>query len=136
MPGENPVKKLKEIQIDTQTIQQFNEQHFEEGQTTIHCSYVSKPIYVNGGWVNIYPTTYLVANGQTLQMLHADNVPMAPSMHFFKKAGELKHFSLIFPRIPDDWSSFDFVEVTASPNGFVVRNIQRSASGIYRISLA
>ena len=107
----------------------------EQEQTIIHCNYVSKEKYVNGGWVNIYPTTYLVCEHESLALVHAENIPLAPQVHVFKKAGELKRFSLIFPAVPKSWASFDFIEKSNSANGFKVHNIKRNNTGIYEINI-
>ena len=101
----------------------------------MHCRYVSKTKYINGGWVNIHPTTFLVCNEETLPLLHAENIPMAPSMHMFKRPGEIKHFTLIFPAIPKEWKAFSFIEECSSGGGFVVRNMTRNNSGVYNIFL-
>ena len=107
----------------------------EEEQTIIHCNYVSKKKYINGGWVNIYPTTYLVSEQESITLLHAENIPLAPQVHVFNKAGELKRFSLIFPAVPKSWTSFDLIEKSNSVNGFKVHNIKRNNAGIYKINI-
>ena len=125
----------KEIVIDKKTIEQLQQQSQEENQTVIHCTYVSKFYYVNGGWVNIHPTTFLVNEGTRLPLLYTDNIPVAPKMHFFSKAGETKKFTLFFSGIPKNWETFDFVEETKNSTGFVVKNISRNESGVYQIQL-
>ncbi len=128
-------KDTHTVQIDNSTLKQLKESFQEEAQTLIHCSYVSKKKYINGGWVNIYPTTYLVHNKEILQMLHAESIPVAPSRHFFKKAGELKRFTLVFPSIPKDWDSFDLIERCSDYDGFMLSNIKRNDSGVYEARL-
>jgi hypothetical protein len=61
---------------------EFNET--PERQTIIHCYYVASPIYVNGGWMNIFPTTILVNTDtrESLQLISAINVPMSPAKFF------------------------------------------------------
>lgn len=127
---------LKEnVQIDESLLEDWLAKEKEDAQTTIFCSYLSKPKYINGGWVNIYPTTFLVNDNDTLSLLHAVNIPLAPDKHHFEKAGQLKRFVLIFPAIPKNWNSFDFVESCSSGAGFVVKNVARNNSGIYEIML-
>jgi len=108
-----------------------------EGQTVLHCNYVSKRKYVNGGWVNIYPTTFLVeeTTGDSLQMIAAINVPVAPEKYFFSNPGELKSFALIFPLIPKSWKSFHLQECAGVYDGFNANHIQRNDSGIYQLEI-
>jgi hypothetical protein len=108
----------------------------KEGQTLFHCRYTSKYGFENGGWVNIDGDTYL-ENADTfeqLELLNAIGIPLSPFRHYFKNAGELKQFMLIFPRIPKYWKSFHLVE-RAGAGSFRVRDIQRNDSGVYHIQL-
>ena len=133
MPNQKSPAQTTIVKIDIATIEKIKEAFPEDGQTIVHCSYVSKNKYANGGWVNIYPTTYLVHQKEKIQLLHADNIPMAPQIHAFKNAGELKHFTLIFPPVPNDWETFSLIEKSESHSGFIVANIKRNNSGVYEI---
>ena len=135
MPNQKSPAQTAVIKIENATIEKIRESFQEESQTIVHCNYVSKRKYVNGGWVNIYPTTYLVHHNEKLKLLHAENIPMAPEMHVFKRVGELKHFTLIFPSIPKDWETFSLIEKSDGQSGFIVSNIKRNNSGIYEIAL-
>ncbi len=108
-----------------------------EAQTLIHCRYVSQKKYLNGGWMNIYKTTYLV-NVDTkdmLKLVQAYNVPFSPARHYFKQAGQLKQFTLLFPQIPRHWKRFHLLEVADAGGGFRVSDITRNESGVYHIEL-
>jgi len=135
MPIQHSTKQTTLIEINISPLDQIYDSLHDEGQTIVHCSYVSKTKYVNGGWVNIHPTTFLVHKEETLPLLHAENIPMAPGMHMFKRPGEIKHFTLIFPAIPKEWAAFSFIEECRSGAGFVVRNMTRNDSGVYNIFL-
>lgn len=109
----------------------------ESARTILHCKYVSKKEYVNGGWVNIHPTTYLW-NRDTddkLPLEFALYIPVAPRCHFFKKSGEIKNFSLVFPKVPPSWRHFTLVEHTPKECGFVVYDIERNNSGVYKVDI-
>jgi hypothetical protein len=108
----------------------------ETPSTIVHCTYYSSPLYRNGGWVHISKTTYLQhpLSKEKVQLLHALNIPLAPSKHYFTRCGEYFPFTLIFPKLPTDWLTFDLVEVAAA-GGFCVKNISRNESGIYRVSI-
>jgi len=58
----------------------------EEAFTIIHCSYWSSFNYINGGWVQMWNTTYLQNkySDEKLPLLHAIAVPIAPQKHWFK----------------------------------------------------
>jgi hypothetical protein len=135
MPNQNLTKQTNLVEINISPLDQIYDSLHEEGQTIVHCRYVSKTKYINGGWVNIHPTTFLVREDETLPLLHAENIPMAPGMHMFKRPGEIKHFTLIFPVIPKEWAAFSFIEECSSGGGFVVRNLTRNDSGVYNIFL-
>jgi hypothetical protein len=135
MPNQKSPAQTAIIKIDNVTIEKIRESFQDEAQTTVHCNYVSKRKYVNGGWVNIYPTTYLIHHDEKLQLLHAENIPMAPQIHVFKRVGELKHFTLIFPPIPKDWETFSLIEKSDGQSGFIVSNIKRNNSRVYDIAL-
>lgn len=135
MPLRNSTKQTTLIEINISPLDQIYDTLHEEGQTIVHCLYVSKTKYINGGWVNIHPTTFLVHNEETLPLLHAENIPIAPSMHMFKRPGELKHFTLIFPAIPKEWGQFNLIEECSSGGGFVVKNLLRNDSCVYQVSL-
>ncbi|HLP37056.1 hypothetical protein [Lacibacter sp.] len=109
----------------------------EQGVTLLHCSYIAPPIYLMGGWVCIWPTTYLVNqnNSEQVQLIHAINIPMSPERKFFSRSGERFSFTLIFPKLPDDWPVFNLHEYTADNMGFRIRNIQRNNSGVYRLTI-
>lgn len=108
-----------------------------EAQTLIHCSYVSQDKYKNGGWVNIFPSTFLV-NPDTKDMLalaQAYNVPVSPARHYFKEAGQLKQFTLLFPQVPKHWKRFHLLEVADKGGGFRVTDITRNDRGVYQVQL-
>jgi len=135
MPNQHLTKQTNLVEINISPLDEIYDSLHEEGQTIVHCRYVSKTKYINGGWVNIHPTTFLVREDETLPLLHAENIPMAPGMHMFKRPGEIKHFTLIFPAIPKEWKAFSFIEECSSGGGFVVRNMTRNDSGVYNIFL-
>ena len=128
-PEEIEEEKIKELLSLAMT---------EEGQTIVHCQYRSKEKYVNGGWINIWKETYLYnkQSGSMLKMTHAIDVPIAPAKYYFKRAGDSKNFTLIFPRIPSNWDKFSLIEITdvLSPS-FTVRNIERNDSGVYHVNI-
>lgn len=108
-----------------------------EGQTIIHCNYTAPSKYQNGGWVNIFPTTYLLdhISGNRYHLLSAINVPLAPDKYYFSKAGQAKIFTLIFPALPKSCLVFSLHEETENGKGFTARNISKNEIGIYQITI-
>jgi len=82
-----------------------------DGQTMLYCRYISKTYYQ-----------------------HVIGIPLAPFRHNFNKPGELKCFTLLFPKVPKYWKSFHLVE-RAGAGSFRVRDIHRNDSGIYIVQL-
>jgi hypothetical protein len=137
MKIESDKQAIRYFKIHPTTRTHLQDQFPEDGQTLIHCSYVSKEMYVNGGWVNIYPTTYLQSDtGSMISMLDAQSIPLAPEKYYFTRCGQLKQFTLLFPKTPADWQTFDLIEKTNTGNGFVVKQIPVNDSGIYHVHLS
>ena len=109
----------------------------ESGYTYLHCVYAAKNKYIDGGWINIWPTTYLSGSGKfldDLEMIQAVNIPVAPNKFHFAQQGQVKRFTLIFPAIPKDWTEFCLIELVNDKNtGFKSRKIRRNATGIYNV---
>lgn len=126
----------------------------EAGYTYLHCTYFTSPRYHGGWWVNITEDCVLTNGDASLKMLNAMNIPLAPKKHYFKKFGDSLQFTLIFPAIPDSWTTFDFKEYTQrqrfverkfdpemgiitesvqESGGLFIHNITRNNSGVYRV---
>ena len=105
----------------------------ETRRTFIHCSITSQPEYIDGGWLNIFPTTDLVnrETGKKLQMEFALDIPVAPKCHFFRKVNEQIRFALIFPKLPTDWQTFTLIEESERENPLVKFDIKRNKLGVY-----
>ena len=118
-------------------IKNLTEDAQESGYTYLHCVYAAKQKYINGGWINIWPTTYLSGSGKfldDLEMIQAVNIPVAPNKFHFAERGQVKRFTLIFPAIPKDWKEFCLVEMVDDRNiGFKSRKIRRNETGIYNV---
>ncbi len=110
----------------------------ETGYTYLHCVYTTSPKYSFGWWINIYKTSYLISRqtGETLCMLDAINIPLAPKRHYLRKFGDSLHFVLVFPQIPKHWSRFDFIERCDGEIGLKALNIVRNNIGVYKVSVS
>ena len=108
-----------------------------EGCTIIHCHYEAPDQFLNGGWVNIARTTYLinVEDHALLPMFQVHDVPISPERHFFERIHQKKSFTLFFPALPFFWHTFSIIEMTREPSPFIVNDIKRNASGVYHVTL-
>lgn len=131
-----PLKKFK-VTIDAATLSKLNNEINEESCTIVHCTYIASDKYVNGGWVNIFPTTILEPNDnsfQQLPLLHAINIPVAPKKHYFKNKGDVLRFTLYFPAIPANWKTFSLIEIIDSGGiGLSASAILRNNTGVYNV---
>jgi len=73
---------------------------------------------------------------EKLALIKAINIPMAPARHYLKRKGDCLNFTLIFPRVPDDWTVFHFREPSVSGDGLSISHIARNTSGVYRLRIA
>ena len=69
---------------------------------------------LDGGWMNIDPNAYIVANGQRYTISRTSGIEFSPKYTWFSYKGETKTFTLYFPAIPQNTSTIDFVENTSS----------------------
>lgn len=104
----------------------------EAGYTYLHCTYtVNKE---GGAWINIWKSSYLVNDGVELKLVDAVNIPYSPEKHILFNFGDTFNFTLIFPAVPKDWATFDFIERCENNiTGFNIKNIVRNETGAYRV---
>lgn len=82
--------------------------------------------YINGGWVRIAKDTFIKIKGkdEKLNLIKADNIPVAPTQHHFKSNKDWLYFSLYFPAIPLEDCTLDLIEKeTSSKDVFNYNNI-------------
>lgn len=86
----------KVIANDRETIIEFN------GNNSSITSYYT--------WITISPNSYIMANGQKYKLKSAEGIGIDPKKTYFDKPNTDYTFKLIFPPIPLNVSSFDFIE--------------------------
>ena len=94
--------------------------------TKFDFGYSTMWFYINGGWVRIARDTFIQIKGkdEKLNLLRADNIPMAPTQHHFKSNKDWLYFSLYFPAIPLQDCTLDLIEMdTSSKDVFNYFNI-------------
>jgi hypothetical protein len=63
------------------------------------------------------------------------DIPYAPQKHFLQCAGDFLRFTLIFPALPKECKTFDFIE-ECSERGLSARGIIKRESGIYKVQVS
>ena len=101
----------------------------EERQTIIHCSYHPETA------VRIWPSTFLIEkeSGRRAKLITAYNISFAPEWTF---GSTTNTFTLIFEGLSKTCKLFDLMEIIPLPDPFVVKNIARNKSDVYRIQIA
>lgn len=61
-------------------------------------------------WFSISPDAYILVNGTKYKLRSAEGIALSPNVTYFSYANETKTFRLIFPPIPSEITSFDFIE--------------------------
>ncbi len=124
----------RNINIDKELLKDFN----DESVTIIHIT-VNPPVEKGDGWwINLNPKCFLrnyqsVSN--SLPLLHAFNIEIAPALEYIQPKFDSKKFTLIFPAIPMDWEEFDLYEYSEFAEPVEILNIPRVSSCIYNIVL-
>jgi hypothetical protein len=85
-------------------------------ETKIDFGYQATDHYINGGWIDISPNTFIQPKGTNKKFLltNATNIPYGPEKLHFNSSIEWRYFSLHFPSI---------LEVHDSKNSFMKDNI-------------
>lgn len=104
-----------------------------DGQVTVHCVYKAGD---EGGLIRIWKSTFLRAVGSLAyaSLVHAEGITLYPHWLVLQPF-ETHVFTLIFTPLPKDVLVFDLIEEIPQEGGFVVRNIQRNSSDVYRVHL-
>ncbi len=78
----------------------------------IDFGYYAPLYYDRGGWIHISKDTFVRDNKtqKKFKLIHAENIPIAPTNHHFKTTNDWIHFSLSFEPIPDSVKLFDMIE--------------------------
>ena len=68
--------------------------------------------YGHGGWVRIDPESFIrpVGTDTMLTLLKAEGMPVSPKTLSFKKDGDILHYSLYFPPLPEEATEIDIIE--------------------------
>lgn len=84
----------------------------EDDVTRIDFVYIAPQKYLNGGWIQIHPGSYIrpVNSEVRYKMIQAIAIPIAPTKYLFKRSGEVLRFTLLFPALPKSVKHIDIIE--------------------------
>jgi hypothetical protein len=98
-----------------------------EQATILHC-HISK-----ASSIRIWPDTVLLQHdGIKKKLIQAYNIPEYP---VYTRVHSGYVFTLVFEGLDKDCKEFDLIEDIPEPGGFVVKDIQRNKSDVYRITV-
>jgi len=123
----------KKTLIGVDVLASIDPELLEDSYVYVHCSF---PITEPGMLIRIWKTTFLRdshSTGQS-QLIHAENISYAPEWTMIPNKGTYS-FLLIFSALPKSCTLFDLVEDIPQPNGFLVKDIKRNKTDVYRITL-
>jgi len=74
--------------------------------------YYAPKYYDKGGWIRISKDTFVrdKKTQKKYKLIHAENIPIAPTNHHFKTTNDWTYFSLSFEPIPESVKLFDLIE--------------------------
>ena len=104
-----------------------------ESQVTVHCTVRSNEPFAA---IRVWRSTFLIdtLGAHKSQLLHAEGVVFQPQWQAMPSSG-VARFTLIFQGLPKSCKRFHFEELISEGGAWSVRNIQRSATDVYRIEL-
>ncbi len=119
--------------VDVDTVASISPEYLEDSFVYVHCEFQSLS---PGMLIRIWKTTFLndCDSASKSQLVHAENISMAPQWTMVPDGG-FYNFLLIFSALPKWCTRFDLAEEIPQAGGFLVRNIQRNKSDVYRITL-
>jgi hypothetical protein len=117
-------------------VKSISSQLAEEGQVIIHCFH--NPCF--DGCSKYKRCVIAVANNIVLipdtkdgnaSLIYAENILLMPDINIKKE--EITKFTLVFSALPKNCKTFSFVE--PEDNGWVLHNIKRNRTDIYRLHI-
>ncbi|MBS1683035.1 MAG: hypothetical protein JST48_15090 [Bacteroidetes bacterium] len=123
----------KKIAIGIDALASIDPDMLDDAYVYVHCKL---SITLPGLLIRIWKTTVLqdYHSASRAQLIHAENISYAPQWTLVPDRGTYS-FLLIFSALPKDCSMFDLVEDIPQPGGFLIKNIARNKSDVYRITL-
>lgn len=123
----------KKLLLGIETLASIDPDVLEDSYVYVHCQF---PIPAPGMLIRIWKTTVLkdCHSSARSELIHAENISYAPQWTLVPDTG-VYSFLLIFSALPKTCTLFDLVEDIPQPGGFLVKNIARNKTDVYRINI-
>lgn len=106
-----------------------------EKQVIIHCCFSATPF--SDMLIRIWPSTFLIDEslGHRSSLIHQENISLFP---YWTEVPPMKDywFTLVFSGLPKACTSFDLQEIIPQEGGFLVKNIKRNKTDVYKIKIS
>lgn len=106
-----------------------------EKQVIVHCCFPATPLA--DMLIRIWSSTYLIDenSGHKSGLIHYENISLFPYWTLVPPMRDY-WFTLVFSGLPKECTRFKLEELIPQEGGFLVSNIPRNASDIYRVHLS
>ena len=125
---------LTKPKISQEILESLQTQVEEEKQVIVHCCYPAT--FQVGNLIRIWQSTFLVDKKlcHKSNLIHHENISLFP---YWTEVPPLQDFwfTLIFSGLPKDCESFDLREEIPEEGGFLVQNIKRNGTDVYRVRI-
>ena len=120
--------------IGAEILTELQNKVFEERQVILHCCFESDADFES--LIRIWRTSFLIDkhSGHLSRLIHFERITLFPEWTVVPP-GRDYWFTLVFSGLPKGCTFFDFVEVTPQSGGFLVENISRNLTDVYRIKI-
>lgn len=120
--------------IAEEVLQSLQPKIEEEKQVIVHCCFPAT--YFDGSLIRIWQSTYLIDDtlAHRSSLIHHENISLFP---YWTEVPAFKDFwfTLIFSGLPKECKTFDLQEIIPEEGGFLVKNIKRNGTDVYRVKL-
>lgn len=120
--------------ISPELLEALQTQVETEKQVIVHCCFPGIPF--SDMLIRIWSSTFLIDEslGHRSSLIHHENISLFP---YWTAVPPMKDywFTLVFSGLPKACTSFDLQEVIPQEGGFLVKNIKRNATDVYRVTI-
>ena len=120
--------------ISPELLEALQTQVETEKQVIVHCCFPGTTF--SDMLIRIWSSTFLIDEslGHRSSLIHHENISLFP---YWTAVPPMKDywFTLVFSGLPKACTSFDLQEVIPQEGGFLVKNIKRNATDVYRVTI-
>lgn len=120
--------------ISPELLEALQTQVETEKQVIVHCCFPGTPF--PDMLIRIWSSTFLIDEslGHRSSLIHHENISLFP---YWTAVPPMKDywFTLVFSGLPKACTSFDLQELIPQEGGFLVKNIKRNATDVYRVTI-